>query len=144
MTSKDFSELAKDFGDKGVNFPKSAGFSLRDRLAKKMKQTLGMTVRSPYDSFMLQMHNFLKENEQFQKDCPKDHWEFPPNSCWAVFTDQVSHAAMAGQYALEQTFLVPQTALICPEKSPLGVIQCLSGNNVADPEQLAKMFAHGG
>lgn len=140
-TSKDFAELAKEFGDNGVHFPKAAGYSLKDRLAKKMKQMLHLPMRSPYDSFMLKMHNFLKENDGFQKNCPKDQWEFPPNSCWAVFTDQVSHAAMAGQYALEQTFLVPQNALLCPEKSPIGVIERLSGRNVSDQELLAKMFA---
>ena len=29
-----------------------------------------------------------------------------------AFTDQVSHAAMAGQYQLEQTFLVPVVAML--------------------------------
>ena len=36
-----------------------------------------------------------------------------------AFTDQVSHAAMAGQYQLEQTFLLPVEAMSDPERSPL-------------------------
>ncbi|MES2273186.1 MAG: Kdo hydroxylase family protein [Chlamydiota bacterium] len=139
MTSKPFEELAREFGGNGVSFPSSAGYSLKERLERKMKfvcRSLGMKVplRSPYDDFMLRMHNFLKENSQFQEECPKDHWEFPPNSCWAVFTDQVSHAALAGQYALEQTFIVSQKSLLCPDRSPLRVLERLSGGNMVDPE----------
>lgn len=144
VTSKEFKELAKEFAQK-VSVPKSVSYGLIARLTRKMKKILresGLkkTLRSPYDTFMLNMHNFLKENDQFQKNCMKDHWEFPPGSCWAVFTDQVSHAALAGQYALEQTFLIPQRALLCPEKSPLAILEQLSGKNLADPQFLKELF----
>ena len=33
--------------------------------------------------------------------------DLPAGSTWMTFTDQVSHAAMAGQYQFEQTFLLP-------------------------------------
>lgn len=140
ITSEPFGDLAKKFGgEAGVLFPNSPGYSKLDRLQKKM--TLWLTqfgfkiaMRSPYDQFMLQLHHFLKENESFQKNCRKDHWDFPPNSCWAVFTDQVSHAALAGQYALEQTFLIPQKALLYPERSPVAILERLSGKNMIDPE----------
>jgi hypothetical protein len=89
-------------------------------------------LRSPYDDFMLRMHHFLKENEQFQKNCPKDYWEFPPGSCWVVFTDQVSHAALSGQYALEQTFRIPYKALLLPEMAPVSVLERLTGGNMID------------
>lgn len=137
-TSKPFGELIQEFGgDKGVPYPPSARYSLAGRLEKKMKELLRMCgvkipLRSPYDHFMLQMHNYLKENGEFQKNCPKDQWEFPPHSCWAVFTDQVSHAALAGQYALEQTFIIPRKALLCPEKAPVSILERLSGRNMVD------------
>ena len=92
-----------------------------------------IVLRSPYDVFMLNMHNFLKENEDFQKSCHKDYWEFPPNSCWIVYTDQVSHAATAGQYALEQTIIIPRQALIHPENSPVGVLEKRTGQRMVNP-----------
>jgi hypothetical protein len=138
MTSESFAELAKKYGGKeGIPFPKSFSSSLGGRLKRFMKKTakkagLPVVLRSPYDDFMMRFHNYLKENEEFQKNCLKDHWEFPPGSCWAVFTDQVSHAALAGQYALEQTILVPKHALLNPEKSPASVLEILAGEPMID------------
>jgi len=142
ITSEPFAELAKKYGASNVPFPKSVGYSLVNRIERKMKQWLrssGLKIplRSPYDTFMLRLHNFLKEHEDFQKNCPKDHWEFPPNCCWAVFTDQVSHAALSGQYALEQTFLIPVQSLLLPEQAPIRVLERLSGRNMLDPELAA-------
>jgi len=139
VTSSPFSELAEKFGGTQVAFPASTSYSLTGRLERKMKQmlckaSLHIPLRSPYDVFMLKLHNFLKENEQFQKECVKDHWEFPPNSCWAVFTDQVSHAALAGQYALEQTYLVPKKGLLFPDRAPLSILERLSKGNMVDHE----------
>src|SRR3989338_1272339 len=129
VTSEPFGELARQYGGTpGLDFPKAMAYSLTRRLEKKMKEVLkkaGVKVAlpSPYDRFMLKMHNFLKENRDFQKSCPKDHWEFPPRSCWVVFTDMVSHAALSGQYALEQTFLVPEEGLLYPEQSPVSILE---------------------
>ena len=137
ITSEPFGVLAEKFGGTEVAFPKSVGYSLYDRIERKMKLMLRSSgvkipLRSPYDAFMLKLHNFLKENEDFQKNCRKDNWKFPPHCCWAVFTDQVSHAALAGQYALEQTFLIPVSALLFPEQSPLRTLERLSGRNMLD------------
>ncbi len=140
ITSDPFEELIKQFGGEGgVPFPNSYENSMKDRFSRKLKQLMckaGIKVpmRSPYDVFMLNMHNFLKENEEFQKNCPKDHWEFPPNSCWAVFTDQVSHAAMSGQYAIEQTLIIPQKTLVFPEKAPISVLEHMTSRNMVDSE----------
>ncbi|MBX9743851.1 MAG: Kdo hydroxylase family protein, partial [Chlamydiales bacterium] len=132
-------ELLKQFGGRGVSFPSAMNYSWAGRLWKKGRMALSslglkIPLKSPYDHFMLRFHHFLKENESFQNDCPKDHWDFPPNSCWAVFTDQVSHAALSGQYALEQTFLVPEKALLRPEISPAALLQGVSGKNLIDVE----------
>lgn len=139
ITSKPFQELAKEYGgSKHLPFPKSCGYSLKDRLGRKVKEWLcasgvKMPLRSPYDTFMLRMHHFLKENRQFQEECPKDHWHFPAGSLWAVFTDQVSHAALSGQYALEQTILVPYKSLLYPDVAPISVLERLTGSNMLDP-----------
>ncbi len=132
-TTEGFADLAKRFGGQAVPFPKKKNplTSLSMKLGKKAG--LPIVLRSPYDLFMLNLHNYLKENEDFQKTCPKDYWEFPPNSCWAVFTDQVSHAATAGQYAIEQTIIVPKNALVQPEKSPIEVLERLAGHSMVEP-----------
>ena len=72
---------------------------------------------------MLRFHHFLKENAEFQRDCPKQHWSFPPGSSWMVYTDMVSHAVLSGQYALEQTFLVSKDAMVTPERAPISVLR---------------------
>jgi hypothetical protein len=84
--------------------------------------------RSPYDAFMHQCHNAMKEDGQFQQNCPKQRWEFPPHSTWIVFTDFVSHAVLQGQYALEQTFIISRQAMVRPELSPLRILEKLAGH----------------
>ncbi len=76
---------------------------------------------------MLRFHNFLKENGEFQQTCTKQRWEFPPGSTWVVFTDVVSHAVLAGQFALEQTFIVSRKALVMPQKAPIHILEKLCG-----------------
>lgn len=139
MTSESFGELAKKFGGKsGMAFPRTVSHSFLGKIVRKLKKAANeagfpVVLRSPYDDFMMRFHNFLKENQDFQANCPKDHWAFPPGSCWAVFTDQVTHAALEGQYALEQTILVPRGALLNPEKAPISVLERLSGEVMIDP-----------
>jgi hypothetical protein len=84
--------------------------------------------RSPYDEFMHQCHNAMKEDDEFQKNCPKQRWEFPPHSTWIVFTDFVSHAVLQGQYALEQTFIISREAMVQPELSPLRILENIAGH----------------
>jgi hypothetical protein len=81
---------------------------------------------SPYDDLMHRCHNTMKEDANFQQNTPKHRWEFPPNSSWMVFTDCVSHAVLSGQYALEQTLLIPPLALVEPQRSPLAVLESLT------------------
>ncbi|HKD81902.1 MAG TPA: Kdo hydroxylase family protein [Candidatus Angelobacter sp.] len=84
--------------------------------------------RSPYDEYMLYLHDWLKENSDFQKNSPKQELVFPPGSSWMVYTDGVPHAAMSGQYALEQTFIIPREALVTPQVAPCQVLE--DGNYV--------------
>ena len=50
-----------------------------------------------------------------------------PGSSWMVYTETVPHAALAGQYALEQTLLVDPHAMVTPESTPLAVLEKLAG-----------------
>src|SRR6202142_4078370 len=86
------------------------------------KLGLGALGRTPYDMFMLRFHDYLKENAAFQKDCPKARLEFPPLATWIVFTDCVAHAVMSGQYAIEQTFLIPPEVLTPPQSAPYPIL----------------------
>jgi hypothetical protein len=79
--------------------------------------------RSPYDALMLQLHDCMKADRGYQAETPQTAVEFPAGSTWIAFTDCVSHAAMAGQYQLEQTFLVPVEAMRQPGRSPLRILE---------------------
>lgn len=88
---------------------------------------LPLAVRSRYDDYMLYLHNWLKENTDFQKNSESQQLEFPPGSCWMVFTDGVPHAVLSGQYALEQTFIVQRDGLVSPEAAPVQVLETTVG-----------------
>jgi hypothetical protein len=83
--------------------------------------------RSAYDALMLQLHDRMKADAGYQAAAPQATVDFPPRSTWVAFTDQVSHAAMAGQYQLEQTFLVPLAAMLDEQRAPLRILERLFG-----------------
>lgn len=78
--------------------------------------------RPAYDAFMLHLHQFLRSDEVFQEKAQRRLWSFPPASAWLLFSDGLSHAVLRGQYALEHSFFVPQSALVRPELSPLRLL----------------------
>jgi hypothetical protein len=88
--------------------------------------------RSAYDQFMLRFHDFLKENTDYQQKWEKTTLEFKPFSTWMCFTDSVPHAALSGQYALEQTFIIPMKAMVVPQRSPLRVLEALCGKSLVN------------
>jgi 3-deoxy-D-manno-oct-2-ulosonic acid (Kdo) hydroxylase len=121
----------------GPSIAKAAGVltAFRNPLTRTLRSAaralrIPGATRPPYDEFMHRCHNAMKENETFQRNTPKHRWEFPPNSSWMVCTDCVSHAVLSGQYALEQTLLIPQSVLIEPHRSPLTILQSLVGRSL--------------
>src|SRR6201996_2215654 len=125
-----FADVVKEFAPEQIApHPDTAVGKLGKSLGRAVG--LGAAVpsikRSPYDDFMMRFHHFLKENESFQRECVKHPWQFPAGSSWMVYTDTVPHAVLAGQYALEQTFLVRPEALVAPEHSPLKVLEGIAG-----------------
>ena len=88
------------------------------------------TPRSPYDALMLQLHDRMKEDSGYQQTVPQTACDFAAGSAWMVFTDAVSHAAMAGQYQLEQTFLLPVGAMLDEQQSPLRILERLKGRSL--------------
>lgn len=90
---------------------------------------LGITKsqRSLYDHYMLQLHHTMKADMDYQTHVQQETLHLPPNSTWMVFTDQVSHAAVKGQYLLEQSFYLPVSAMQDPERSPQRVLERVMG-----------------
>ncbi len=80
---------------------------------------------------MLRFHDYLKENSDFQRDCPKIHLHFPPRATWMCYTDFAPHAVLSGQYTLEQTFIIPVRALVTPERSPIRILEKMAGRPLA-------------
>ncbi len=87
--------------------------------------------RTPYDALMLQLHDRMKEDAEFQSTSPQTTVSFAAGTTWLCFTDEVSHAAMSGQYQLEQTFLLPVDAMDHPEHSPLRILERMKGRTLA-------------
>lgn len=84
--------------------------------------------RSDYDHTMLQLHDRMKADLDYQRNAPQETVPFPPGSSWICFSDQTSHAAMSGQFLFEQTLHLPVAALYEPERSPLRVLERLVGH----------------
>jgi len=87
--------------------------------------------RTPYDHYMLRIHDTMKGDEKYQKAVPQEEISFPPGSSWIVYTDQVSHAAMSGQHVLEQTFHIPLNGLKDESTAPLKVMEKILNKNLA-------------
>jgi hypothetical protein len=90
-------------------------------LLEKLHVTKGR--RSAYDHVMLNLHDRVKLDDHYQRSTPKTHIEFPPQSTWIAFTDRVMHAALAGQFLLEQTFYLPVAAMQDERLAPLRILE---------------------
>ena len=87
------------------------------------------SLRSEYDHLMLQLHDGMKSDLDYQKNAPQQSVPFPPGSVWVwvCFSDQTSHAVESGQYMLEQTLHLPASRQYNPETSPLAILRRLTG-----------------
>lgn len=87
--------------------------------------TCGITksYRTLYDHYMLNMHNNMKADLQYQQTVAQQEVRFAAGSTWLVYTDQVSHAAMSGQHVFEQTFNLPVSGMKTQSTAPLRVLE---------------------
>jgi 3-deoxy-D-manno-oct-2-ulosonic acid (Kdo) hydroxylase len=85
------------------------------------------SLRSEYDHLMLQLHDGMKSDPDYQKNAPQATMPFPPGSVWVCFSDQTSHAVMSGQYMMEQTLHLPAADQYDPAASPLAILSRLTG-----------------
>ncbi len=129
LTTDRFPKLAEKFAkDAGLDEIARSGDSNGSWL-NVLRRAVGMRVinRSAYDKFMLRFHDYLKENSDFQQNCEKIHIAFPPMATWMCYTDSVPHAVLSGQFALEQTFIIPVKAMVLPEQAPIRVLERMAG-----------------
>jgi len=100
--------------------------------SSQLLKMLGVTkgLRTGYDHYMLHIHDTMKADEEYQKEVQQTEMRFPPGSTWIVQTDQVSHAAMSGQFMLEQTFYLPVSAMQNPQLSPLKILERKLGRSL--------------
>jgi hypothetical protein len=87
--------------------------------------------RTEYDHYMLGIHDRMKADQRYQSQVSQTQLEISPGTTWACFTDSVSHAALSGQFAFEQTFYLPVNAMKDPERSPLRVLERYVGRALA-------------
>ncbi len=132
-TSQTFAALGPQFA-KSLGLPGPRSSNPFATTLRSLAQTLRLpgARRSPYDDFMHRCHNAMKEDSAFRESCPKQRWEFPPNTSWIVFTDSVSHAVLEGQYALEQTFIVSRSVMVEPENSPISILERIAGHPLSN------------
>jgi hypothetical protein len=83
--------------------------------------------RSEYDFLMLQLHDLAKSDSSYQSSAPRLTLEFAAGTTWIVFSDQVLHAVLSGQYVFEQTFHLPVSAMRDQRTSPLRCLERLCG-----------------
>lgn len=91
------------------------------RWQAKALHTLGITksLRTEYDHLMLQLHDCMKADIQYQKEAKQVSMPFAPGSVWVCFSDHALHGVESGQYMMEQTFHIAPENQYDPSVSPL-------------------------
>ena len=118
-----FETVAKRF------LPRAKPYS---RWQARMLRALRVTksFRSEYDHLMLQLHDGMKSDLDYQQSASQQTVPFPAGSVWVCFSDQTSHAVMSGQYMLEQTLHLPAARQYNPDSSPLAILSRLTGRKL--------------
>jgi 3-deoxy-D-manno-octulosonic-acid transferase len=94
------------------------------------------SLRSEYDHLMLQLHDGMKSDLDYQQSAQQVTMPFAAGSVWVCFSDQASHAVMSGQFMMEQTLHLaadkqydpaasPLAILDAPDRAPAGVMRAL-------------------
>jgi hypothetical protein len=99
----------------------------------KLLNAVGATksVRSEYDHLMFNLHNLMKEDEQYQRDGAVATQEFPPGCVWVCYADGAAHGVASGQYMMEQTLHLKPGGELNPQSSPLSILTRLVGHPLA-------------
>lgn len=92
---------------------------------------LGVTKgpQTAYDHAMLQLRALAEAEFKNGERLPTA--SFPAGATWIGYTDSILHADRSGQYAFEQTFILPIEATARREASPLAILEDLTGRRMA-------------
>lgn len=85
------------------------------------------SLRSEYDHLMLQLHDGMKFDEDYQRSGAQLTVPFAAGSVWVCYSDQATHAVMSGQFMMEQTLYLPPGREADPQASPLAILTRLVG-----------------
>ena len=120
-------QVGEDFADFAAKFAPQVKPHLPGKswLFDKLGVTRGR--RSRYDEMMLSLHDAAKRDAAYQAHAPHTSLIFPPGSSWLVYTDQVLHAALKGEFALEQTFHFDVAEMGEPDQAPIRVLERITG-----------------
>jgi hypothetical protein len=83
--------------------------------------------RSEYDHIMLQLHDRMKADLDYQRHAPQQQVDFAPGTTWVCYSDQVLHAVLGGQFMFEHTQYLEPSQQLDPQTSPLRVLEALTG-----------------
>lgn len=97
------------------------------------KTGITKSYRTDYDHYMNQLHDLGKADLDYQAASPQRTFAFPAGTVWVVFSDQVLHAVMSGQFMLEQTFYLAPEHLRRPDLGPLKILEGLAGRPLLPP-----------
>jgi hypothetical protein len=135
VVGEPFPRVVGDFTPARIPIPHAD--SALTRAGKSFARATGLASavpqwkRTPYDEFMMRLHNAMKEDSAFQGVSSREYLQFAAGSSWMVYTETVPHAVLAGQYALEQTFLVDPAAMVTPDSAPIRVLEKMAGAALA-------------
>ncbi|KAF1047768.1 Kdo hydroxylase family protein [Xylophilus sp.] len=116
-----FEDVARRFLPRARRYARWQARALRSLRVTK-------TLRSEYDHLMLQLHDGMKGDADYQANAPQQTMPFAAGSVWICFSDQTPHAVMAGQFMMEQTLHLPAERQYNVQSSPLAILTRLAGH----------------
>jgi hypothetical protein len=95
----------------------------------KLLAQLGIVdgVKTKYDQYIAALRALGMRDKEYQSSAPRQLMEFPAGASWIAITDLVLHGAISGQHSLDQTFYLPVEAMNDPARSPLRILERLTG-----------------
>lgn len=98
---------------------------------RKLKVT--KSFRTEYDHLMLQLHDGMKKDMEYQRTCRQEVINFAAGMAWICFSDQLAHAVVSGQFLLEYTGQLPPEVQYDVETSPLAILCRMTARQLVPP-----------
>ncbi|MGO4380997.1 Kdo hydroxylase family protein [Pseudoduganella sp. RAF53_2] len=88
------------------------------------------TFRTEYDHLMLQLHDGMKQDMEYQRTCRQEVINFAPGTAWICFSDQLAHSVISGQFLMEYTVQLPPDAQYDVDASPLAILSRMTARQL--------------